>query len=304
LSPYQPKQAIPQGAFSLPLRARSLDPANGAVDVGHKPTLRWAKGDNAAQHDVYFGTDPAAVEAATTATADLYRGRQALDAASYTPKEVPLEWGKTYYWRVDEVNDAAADSPWKGSVWSFTTATFLVVDDFESYNDDLEAQTTIFDTWIDGYTNGLSGSTVGNIAAPFAERTIVHGGKQAMPMDYSNLNPPYFSEAQRAFAPAEDWTVNGVNTLTLWFRGDTANDAGPLYVAIEDSTGKLAVVMNPDPAAVATTTWTEWKIPLTSFTGVNPAQVKKIYVGVGDRNKPVQDGTGRIYIDDIRVIKS
>ncbi len=248
-SPYQPKQIIPQGAFSLPLRARSPEPATGAVDVRHAPTLSWAKGDNAAKHDVYFGTDQAAVAAATTATADIYRGRQALDATTYTPKELPLEWGKTYYWRVDEVNDAAADSPWKGSVWSFTTANFLVVDDFEGYNDDLDAKTTIFDTWIDGYTNKLSGSMVGNIVAPFAERTIVHSGKQAMPMDYDNSNTPYFSEAEREFAAAQDWTVNGVNTLVLYFQGNTTNDAAALYVAVEDSAGKNAVVANLDAKA-------------------------------------------------------
>ncbi len=28
--------------------------------------------------------------------------------------------GKTYYWRIDEVNDANPDSPWPGDVWSFT----------------------------------------------------------------------------------------------------------------------------------------------------------------------------------------
>jgi hypothetical protein len=28
--------------------------------------------------------------------------------------------GTTYYWRIDEVNEANPDSPWKGSVWSFS----------------------------------------------------------------------------------------------------------------------------------------------------------------------------------------
>jgi hypothetical protein len=303
LSPYQPKQVIPQGAFSLPLSARSPNPAHGAIDVRDMPTLSWTKGDKAAKHDVYFGMDQAAVAGATTATAGIYRGRQALDATTYTPAEAPLAWGKTYYWRVDEVNDAAADSPWKGTVWSFAVANFIVVDDFENYNDDLEAKTTIFDTWIDGFTNKLSGSTVGNINAPFAEQTVVHSGKQAMPMDYSNLNAPFFSEAQREFAPVQDWTINAVNTLTLYFRGNTTNDAGVLYVAVEDSTGKSAVVAHPDAVAITKTSWTEWKIPLSSFTGVNPARVKKIYLGVGNRSKPVKGGAGRIYLDDIRVVK-
>jgi hypothetical protein len=304
LTPYQPKQVIPQGAYSLPLRARSPEPAIGAVDARQAPTLSWTPGEKAAQHEVYFGTDQGAVAAATTATADIYRGRQALEATTYTPPENPLEWGKTYYWRVDEVNDAAADSPWKGSVWSFTTADFLVVDDFEGYNDDIDAQTTIFDTWIDGFTNKLSGSTVGNVIAPFAERTIVHSGKQSMPMDYANSSKPFYSEAEREFDPAQDWTINDLNTLVLYFRGTSTNDGAPLYVAVEDSAGKSAVITNPDAKAVITTDWTEWKIPLSSLTGVDPAQVKKIYIGVGNRSNPTSGGMGRIYIDDIRVIKS
>jgi hypothetical protein len=71
-SPYQPKQIIPQGAYSLPLGARSPEPATGAVDVRHTPTLSWVPGDQADKHDVYFGTDQAAVPA-PAATADIYR---------------------------------------------------------------------------------------------------------------------------------------------------------------------------------------------------------------------------------------
>jgi len=81
------------------------------------------------------------------------------------------------------------------------------------------------------------------------------------------------------------------------------NDAAPLYVALQDSGGKLAVVSHPDGNAVLTTTWTEWKIPLTQFTGVSMSQVKKIYIGVGDRTAPQAGGSGKLYFDDIRVLK-
>ena len=303
LSPYQPKQVIPQGAFSLPLSARSPEPAQGAVDVRQIPTLRWAKGDQAAKHDVYFGTDQAAVAGATTATTGTYRGRQALEATTYAPTEAPLEWGKTYYWRVDEVNDAAADSPWKGSVWSFTTANFLVVDDFEGYNDDLDAQTTIFDTWIDGFTNKLSGSTVGNITAPFAEQKVVHSGKQAMPMAYDNTKSPYYSETERTWDQPQNWTINGVTTLVLFVQGLASNTPNPLYVVVEDKAGKSAVMVNPDAALLTKTQWTQWQIPLTSFTGVNMAAVKKMCLGVGSRTASKPGGNGIVYLDDIRVVK-
>jgi hypothetical protein len=65
----------------------------------------------------------------------------------------------------------------------------------------------------------------------------------------------------------------------------------------------VAVVTNPDPAAVTVTTWTEWKIPLGSLIGVNPAKIKVLYIGVGDRKAPVKGGAGRIYVDDIRVTR-
>lgn len=82
-----------------------------------------------------------------------------------------------------------------------------------------------------------------------------------------------------------------------------ANRPDKLYVAVADSAGKVAVATNSDPGAVLTTAWTQWKVPLSSLTGVNLAKVKKMYIGVGDRKNPVADGAGRIYIDNIRVIK-
>jgi hypothetical protein len=172
------------------------------------------------------------------------------------------------------------------------------VDDFESYTDDEGSR--IYETWIDGWTNG-TGSTVGYVQAPFAEQAIVHSGNQSMPLDYNNVKAPFYSEAEREFSPAQDWTVNSLDTLSLFVRGEAGNGAGKLYLAIEDSAGKSAVVINPDPAAVNAGVWTEWKIPLSSLTGVNLSKVKRLYLGVGDRDAPVAGGSGRLYIDDIRV---
>jgi len=233
---------------------------------------------------------------------------QGLTEVTYDPG--PLEWNKTYYWRVDEVNAASAESPWKGSIWSFTTADFIVVDDFEVYTDEVGER--IFQTWLDGvgYTepqdvagNG-TGATVGYAEAPFGEWKIVHSGRQAMPMDYNNAASPYYSEAERTWPAAQDWTLNGVDTLVLYVRGKAGNGAGQLYVAVQDAAGNTGVVTNPDSAAVTSTAWLEWKIPLSSFAGVNAAAVKKMYVGVGDRIAPAKGGLGSLYLDDIRVIKA
>ncbi|MCU0916898.1 MAG: PA14 domain-containing protein [Planctomycetes bacterium] len=302
LTPYQPKQAIPQGAFSPPLAARSPQPAHRAVDVPQTAILQWTAGDKATAHDVYFGVDANAVANANAATKDIYRGRQALDATSFNPG--PLEWNKTYYWRVDEVNGAAADSPWKGTVWSFTTADFLVVDDMESYTD--EEGHRIYEAWLDNFDpkGDGSGSTVGNDPAPFAEQTIVHGGRQSLPMAFNNAGPKYlFSEIVRTFESPQDWTINGVKTLTVFVRGVTTNQAAPFYVALEDKAGKVGVVANADAALLTKAEWVEWKVPLTSFTGVNAAAVKKMYLGVGSRTAPKAGGNGKLYLDDIRVVK-
>jgi hypothetical protein len=248
-------------------------------------------GQGATKHQVFFGDN---LDAVTQGAAGTDKGTLALAETTFAPGV--LEGLTTYYWRVDEILSSGTKT---GPVWSFTTC--LSVDDFESYTDDLAAKTTIFDTWIDGLTNGLSGSTVGNATAPFAEQAIVHGGKQSMPLDYNNVNTPFYSEAEREFAPTADWTVSDADTLVLFVRGTPGNKAAPLYIAVEDASKKNAAVTYPDSAIVAASKWTQWEIPLSSFAGVNLAKVKKVYIGVGDKKAPAAGDAGRIYVDDIFV---
>jgi regulation of enolase protein 1 (concanavalin A-like superfamily) len=462
----------------VPVQARSAQPAPGATGQSVSTTLSWRPGRDAASHKVFFGTDQAAV-ANGTASAQIVTGH-AFDPGALT-------YGTTYYWRVDEVNAVT----YPGDVWSFTTQESVVVDDFESYDD---TDNRIYDTWIDGLTNGNSGSTVGYFSAPFAERTIFHGGKQSMPLDYNNTKSPFYSEAERAWDSPQNWAANGADTLTLYFRGnpaafaetaagvitmsgggvdiwnsadqfrfaykqlsgngsliakvesvdntdpwakggvmiresldpgarfaavyatpgngvryqarllaataatsDTAvvtteqtalkapvwikvertgnnfscfystdgakwtamswnpqtialganvyiglavtshnaaattvaqfsniattgavtgawqaqaigvaqptNDAAPLYVAVQDSAGKVKVVMHPDPAATTLASWQQWRIPLSAFSagGVKLSGVKKLMIGAGDRSNPKAGGAGRIFIDDIGI---
>ena len=67
----------------------------------------------------------------------------------------------------------------------------------------------------------------------------------------------------------------------------------------------IAVATHADADAVLATDWQKWHIPLADLQadGVNVASVKKMIIGVGDRNAPQPGGTGRIYIDDIRLTK-
>jgi hypothetical protein len=83
----------------------------------------------------------------------------------------------------------------------------------------------------------------------------------------------------------------------------TPRGADLAYVALQDSANKTAVVTNPDAAFVKSPTWVEWKIPLSSFTGVNVTKVKKLTIGVGDKANPAAGRTGKLYIDDISLVK-
>jgi hypothetical protein len=271
------------------LTAYLPNPADGAVDASPTGQLTWLPGQAATKHHVYFGDSNDAVSQGAAGT-----DKGELTDPNFNPGA--LESLTTYYWRVDET--VATGGVKTGPVWKFTTC--LPVDDFESYTDDEGSR--VYETWIDGWTNG-TGSTVGNTQAPFAEQKIVHGGKQSMPLDYNNVKSPFYSEAEREFAATQDWTGDGVSTLIIYVRGQAGNAPAQLYVAVEDTSKQVAVVAYPDAALMGAAEWTQWKIPLSSFADVDLAKIKKMYLGVGDRDAPAAGGTGRIFIDDIEVSK-
>jgi Tol biopolymer transport system component len=195
--------------FSIPVYASQPTPATGRKGMGADTILTWRAGRQAAQHRVYLGTEEQAVTSGEALIATVSDTR-------FDPG--PLNLGTVYYWRIDEVNEAVTPSARQGEVWSFTTKEYSIVDDFESYTDDEGSR--IYESWLDGLTNGDGGSQVGYDTSPFTERMVVHGGRQSMPVHYNNAALPFVSEAQRMFSPVQDWTVNGVDTLALWFRGN------------------------------------------------------------------------------------
>ncbi|MHC4586746.1 MAG: hypothetical protein ACYS3N_19630 [Planctomycetota bacterium] len=115
-----------------------------------------------------------------------------------------------------------------------------------------------------------------------------------MPMTYNNAVAGK-SEATLTLTSNRDWTVNGVDTLTIWFRGEAANTAETMYVTLNGS----ASVDNDNPDATQATGWTEWNTPLQAFAdqGVNLANVTSITLGLSSGS----DGTGKMYYDDIRL---
>jgi regulation of enolase protein 1 (concanavalin A-like superfamily) len=234
---------IPKIMIGDPTLAWGPKPADGSTtDIEMATPLSWTPGEKAAKHDVYLGTDRDAVEDADTTTTGIYRGR--IDPNSYTPPE-GVEFSQTYYWRIDEFNTDATIST--GRIWSFTVADYLIVDDFESYDDYCNR---IFYTWPDGwghngdaacgvpaYGGNGTGSTVGYLQEPYAEQTIVHEGDQSMPFEYLNdgsTGKALYSETERTFDPPQDWTKHGVKALTLWFRGLPGPVGGFSYDAVTD----------------------------------------------------------------------
>lgn len=104
-----------------PEQAYNPDPADEANDVPIDQVLSWTPGDSAVSHNVYIGTDFNDVNDANDP--NVLPGRGNYDTNSYDPdvNGPELEYSTTYYWRIDEVNSADSNSPWKGEVWQFDT---------------------------------------------------------------------------------------------------------------------------------------------------------------------------------------
>jgi len=459
----------------IPAQAREPQPVDGTTAVSPDTVLGWRAGRDAISHEIHLGTDEQAV-ADGTALVDT------VSDSNYSASG--LDFGGTYFWKITEVQDAES---WAGPVWSFSTQDFAPIEGFEDYNDE---DNLIYETWIDGWVNE-TGSTVGYLEAPFAEKSIVNSGSQSMPLQYDNGASPFYSEAEydmggmgldmngantlRLFvagtAPSfyegangtivmnaigddiwnaadqfryvyrqltgngsmtarvdaldgapSTWTKGGVmirqnteagaintfmamtggdgggatyqqrmvaddasvsqhtyddgplappywvrvtregNTLlgytspdgeTWTQRGDTVtlamgdpvliglavtshntaattsaafsnvsftgnvtgswefgevgvaqpttggNAIESLYVALEDTSGNVAVVSHPSPAAVGISAWQQWLIPYSDLAGVNLNSIRTMFIGVGDRNNPSSGGAGTVFIDDI-----
>jgi len=103
--------------------AYNPNPADGALNESTSATLTWSADEAAVSHDVYFGDN---YDDVANGTGDTFRVNQGRDLNFYIvgfpgyPYPDGLVPGTTYYWRIDEVNEADPRSPWKGDVWSFT----------------------------------------------------------------------------------------------------------------------------------------------------------------------------------------
>ncbi len=190
----------------IPAQARQPQPADGATNADVGSALSWRGGRDATSHEVYLG-----------ASADDLVSVGTVAGATFAPSNI--EFGTTYYWMVDAINPADANPVWSSDIWSFSTQEYALIEGFETYTDDIDAGQAIFDTWLDGWVNN-TGSTVGYLQAPFAEKVIVRSGGQSMPLQYDNADSPFYSEAERVFDSPQNWTGNGADTLVLHIRGN------------------------------------------------------------------------------------
>jgi hypothetical protein len=268
--------------FYIPTFAREAVPADGAANVDPAALLTWRAGREAASHQVYLGTDPQALPLVATT-----------DDSSYAATQ--LDYDTSYYWQVVEVNEAEDPTSYASAIWSFSTAPYGIVDDFEGYDDDCNR---IFFGWTDGlghnggddledcdvppYNGNGTGSIVGNASSPFAEKTIFRSGRQSMPLSYEGM-----SETTLMLG-GQDWTGNNIQSLSVHFHG-AAGNTGQLYVKIDNT----KLIYDGAPDALSTAAWLAWNIDL-STTGANLTNVGEITIGV-------ENGSGMLYIDDIRL---
>ncbi|MHC4084123.1 MAG: right-handed parallel beta-helix repeat-containing protein [Planctomycetota bacterium] len=85
-------------------QAAEPNPADGQIEVSRTADLSWTAGFNATSRDVYFGT----------VNPPPFIGNQT--ATTFDPGTMDYE--KTYYWRIDEINKWGTTT---GQIWSFTT---------------------------------------------------------------------------------------------------------------------------------------------------------------------------------------
>ena len=96
------------------------NPEDGSMLEATWVNMSWQPGQLAVSHDAYMSDNFDDVNNGAEGAFQGNLGSTSL-IAGFAGFAVPdgLVPGTTYYWRVDEVNDADPNSPWKGDIWSF-----------------------------------------------------------------------------------------------------------------------------------------------------------------------------------------
>ncbi len=280
------------------------NPADGATGVALGADLSWRAGLYAASHDVYFGTAFNDVNDATTASAE-FKVNQAITNESYDPGTLLAD--TPYYWRIDEIN---GPNTWQGAVWSFRTLDRLIVDYFDSYADTAALRAVWHDYWING-------DTVTNAEVWVETDPLFTRDGNSMWFWYDNCckkGGTYRGSGADADTAdlicGSDWTAAGVKGLVLRYYGDAGNSitaSDKMYVALEDASSNVGVVEHPDMNDFLVEDWREWNIDMEDFNalGLDLTNISKVYIGFGGPrvSQSSAGGSGRVYFDDIEVLK-
>jgi len=138
-------------AGGIPPYAWGPEPKDGALYPNTWVNLSWKPGPFAVSHDVYVGDN---FDDVNNGAGDTFIGNQAglflvigFPGFPYPDGLVP---GTTYYWRIDEVNEAEPNSPWKGPVWSFSVPPRTAYNPNPADGAEYVALDTTF-TWTPGF---------------------------------------------------------------------------------------------------------------------------------------------------------
>lgn len=268
-------------------------PADGEEEVFPLTLLEWTPGwDTSLKGKLYLSTDFNDVNDSNPGVA---AGPWAHDFNSYDPP-YPLERSTTYYWKVEQVDDGGI-AQWPADVWSFTTAGYISVDEWEYLLDkDRKA------VWTDGWVND-SGSEL------LLENEQVYSGETSVIFKYDTLYDEYewyaeISAPTSALVIGADWDILGVEAFSVRFLGRPSNTFDRMYLRLEDSDGNdFEVEYDGDMNDLRSQDWNEWVIALDDFAdaGVNLHDVSMVYMGFGDGIEETEGGDGHILVDAMRL---
>ncbi len=198
-----------QASKSSPL-AHVPNPSDGSIHEDTWIGLSWMAGIFADSHDVYLGENFDDVSDGILG-APVFQGNQVgtFHMAGFIGFAYPdgLVPGTTYYWRIDEINDADPNSPWKGSVWSFSIPSRTAHDPHPIDGAELvDPNTTL--SWMAGFGAKLRTVYFG------ADHDTVANATGGVPSLATTFDP-----GQVEFAKTYYWRVDesdGVNT----YKGD------------------------------------------------------------------------------------
>ncbi|MHC4583978.1 MAG: LamG domain-containing protein, partial [Planctomycetota bacterium] len=227
-------QAVMQGGGTAYPYAFRPNPADGVMIEDTWAILSWKPGDFALSHDVYIGDN---FEDVNNGAEGAFLGNQATTTLTlgFPGFAFPegLANGTTYYWRIDEVNEAEPNSPWTGDVWSFSVPPKIAyfpepADGAESVNVDVQL------SWTGGHGAKLHHVYFGET---FDE---VDNAAGALPQGAANYTPGPLKMAKAYY-----WRVDEFDVVDT-FKGDVWSFITEGAVAsLDPANGAVNVTQTP-----------------------------------------------------------